>query len=99
MCLLQVGESNSQKGNWALPLSHQADLALSRALGIVLLTSNPILVYNFTKTELLVADVESTIYPQPKLDTPCATSNECYGEDVGFPGYRLISFYSRTTVD
>ena len=40
--------------------------------------SNPtILVYNFTKTDLLVADPQSTIYPQPELACQCTTSNEC----------------------
>ena len=31
--------------------------------------SNPILVYNFNKTELLPAIVESTIYPRPELES------------------------------
>ena len=36
------------------------------------------------RIRLLVTDEQSTIYPQPEPTCPCATSNECYGEDLGF---------------
>jgi hypothetical protein len=44
-------------------------------------------------TPFPVADRQIIIYPQPELTCWFATSNECYDEDVGFPGYQCGSFY------